>query len=316
VTAGDHDVAAWLRRHHGHRPVLVVAAKCDHYGRPELTAAVHDASALGFGDAVPFSAETRAGSVELYDALRPLVDAAHESEAGTSRMQQEGNDDASGEQALAQAAMRQRKKAAADFGGWRSSSADPGDAPAAGTNNQQPRTEATTAPDAVASPETMPEATLPADAQPSSAHAGTPPAAPAPSRPKPVLGRDEPIKIAIAGLPNVGKSTLLNRILGYERALTGREPGLTRDAVGEAFEWNGAKFEVADTAGWMRHATLARFDESGGRVAGLTVVQVRGVEPTVFAACGAVRRPRTMRCTSRCALSAHVRHPAKAAVPL
>ena len=42
---------------------------------------------------------------------------------------------------------------------------------------------------------------------------------------------DRPLKLAIVGRPNAGKSTLLNRLLGEERMITGPEPGLTRDAI-------------------------------------------------------------------------------------
>lgn len=49
-----------------------------------------------------------------------------------------------------------------------------------------------------------------------------------------------------------GKSTLANRLLGRERSLTGPEPGLTRDAVTDAFRWEGCDVTLVDTAGWAR----------------------------------------------------------------
>jgi GTPase len=62
----------------------------------------------------------------------------------------------------------------------------------------------------------------------------------------------KPLQLAIIGRPNVGKSTLLNRILGQDRLLTGPEPGLTRDTIGIGFEWQNRQIKIFDTAG-LRH---------------------------------------------------------------
>lgn len=70
---------------------------------------------------------------------------------------------------------------------------------------------------------------------------------------------DNPIKIAIAGRPNVGKSTLLNTILGEERSMTGPEAGITRDAVHVDWEFGGRKIRLVDTAGLRKKAKI--FDE-------------------------------------------------------
>jgi hypothetical protein len=78
-------------------------------------------------------------------------------------------------------------------------------------------------------------------------------------------GGGGPLKIAIMGLPNVGKSTLTNWLLQEERCLTGPEPGLTRDAVRGLLSWRGRQVELVDTAGWIRRTQLARYDESGAR---------------------------------------------------
>ncbi|WP_198017169.1 ribosome biogenesis GTPase Der [Methylocapsa acidiphila] len=66
----------------------------------------------------------------------------------------------------------------------------------------------------------------------------------------------KPLRIAIIGRPNAGKSTLLNRILGQDRLLTGPEPGLTRDTIGVDLEWRGRKVKMFDTAGLRRRAKV------------------------------------------------------------
>ena len=68
--------------------------------------------------------------------------------------------------------------------------------------------------------------------------------------------RDRPIRIAIAGRPNVGKSTLINRLLGEQRLLTGPEPGVTRDAIAVDWQFEGRPFKLVDTAGMRRKARV------------------------------------------------------------
>jgi len=63
---------------------------------------------------------------------------------------------------------------------------------------------------------------------------------------------DAPIRLAVAGRPNVGKSTLINTWLGEERLVAFDQPGTTRDAISVPFERGGVKFELIDTAGLRR----------------------------------------------------------------
>jgi GTP-binding protein len=64
--------------------------------------------------------------------------------------------------------------------------------------------------------------------------------------------REEPLKLALVGRPNVGKSSLLNRLLGRERAVVSPIPGTTRDTVDSPFERDGRRFLLVDTAGLRR----------------------------------------------------------------
>ena len=68
-----------------------------------------------------------------------------------------------------------------------------------------------------------------------------------------------PLKLAVVGVPNAGKSTLLNRLLGEERMITGPEPGLTRDAVSVRLtDTDGTPIEIVDTAGMRRRRASRR----------------------------------------------------------
>jgi GTPase len=65
-----------------------------------------------------------------------------------------------------------------------------------------------------------------------------------------------PIRVAIVGRPNAGKSTLINHLLGEERLLTSPEAGTTRDSIAVEIEWKGRAFRVFDTAGLRRRARI------------------------------------------------------------
>jgi len=65
-----------------------------------------------------------------------------------------------------------------------------------------------------------------------------------------------PIRVAIVGRPNAGKSTLINRLLGEERLLTSAEAGTTRDSIAVEITWQGRDFRVFDTAGLRRRSRI------------------------------------------------------------
>jgi GTP-binding protein len=100
------------------------------------------------------------------------------------------------------------------------------------------------APDASASDETI------------AAAAGNDLAEPAP---------DAPIAITVVGRPNVGKSTLVNRLLGEERVITGPEAGITRDAITIDWEYGGRPMRLVDTAGLRRRSRISeRLEQLSG----------------------------------------------------
>lgn len=65
-----------------------------------------------------------------------------------------------------------------------------------------------------------------------------------------------PIRVAIVGRPNAGKSTLVNRLIGEERLLTSSEAGTTRDSISVDLDWHGQKFRLHDTAGLRRRSRV------------------------------------------------------------
>ena len=73
---------------------------------------------------------------------------------------------------------------------------------------------------------------------------------------------DKPLQLAIVGRPNVGKSTLVNKLVGEERVLTGPEAGITRDAIAIAWRYKDRPIRLIDTAGLRRRAkAVARLEQ-------------------------------------------------------
>lgn len=77
--------------------------------------------------------------------------------------------------------------------------------------------------------------------------------------------KTKPLKLAIVGRPNAGKSTIINKLLGDERMLTGSEAGITRDSISVSWDWDGHPIRLIDTAGLRRKARVT------GKLEGLSV---------------------------------------------
>jgi GTPase len=73
---------------------------------------------------------------------------------------------------------------------------------------------------------------------------------------EPAYDQSKPMRIAVVGRPNAGKSTLINALIGEERMLTGPEAGITRDSISVEWDWRGRKVKLFDTAGMRRKARV------------------------------------------------------------
>ncbi|MDH3195692.1 MAG: ribosome biogenesis GTPase Der, partial [Hyphomicrobiales bacterium] len=71
-----------------------------------------------------------------------------------------------------------------------------------------------------------------------------------------ISGTGKPVNIAVVGRPNAGKSTLINKLIGKERLLTGPEAGITRDSIAVDWTWRDKPFRLFDTAGLRRKARV------------------------------------------------------------
>ncbi len=151
VTPLDEEVAAWLRG--SDTPIILMGNKAEgKAAEPGLM----ESYALGLGDPIPFSAEHGEGLVDLFEALRPLIERDEDAFA-----EEEDGEGATG-----------------------------------------------------------------------------------------------PLKLAIVGRPNAGKSTLVNQMLGEDRMITGPEAGITRDSISIDWEWQGHPVRLIDTAGLRRRAKV------------------------------------------------------------
>lgn len=92
----------------------------------------------------------------------------------------------------------------------------------------------------------------------------------------------KPMRIAIVGRPNAGKSTLINTMVDEERLLTGPEAGITRDSISVDWEWQGREIKLFDTAGMRRKARVQEKLEKLSVADGLRAVQFAEVVIIVF----------------------------------
>ncbi len=98
---------------------------------------------------------------------------------------------------------------------------------------------------------------------------------------------DKPLKIAIVGRPNVGKSTLLNAIVQDQRVMTGPEAGITRDAIAVDWDYEGRKFKLVDTAGMRKRTKVIDAIEKMSvedslraiRLAQIVILVIDGTDP-------------------------------------
>jgi GTP-binding protein len=89
-----------------------------------------------------------------------------------------------------------------------------------------------------------------------------------PTRHAPEIPTEDEIAVAIVGRPNVGKSSLVNRLLKEERVMVSEVPGTTRDAVDTVMQWHKKKLRIVDTAGMRRPGRVS----SGGAVEAMSVL--------------------------------------------
>lgn len=188
ITPMDRHFADWLRRQN--MPSALIVNKCE--SRAGLDN-MYEAYELGLGDPIAISAEHGHGMEDIYDLLRPKVEAA-EAAAAALRGAEEAVE---GEEDIERLFQKYQEGAETGFGDEEISAED----------------------------------------------------------------LSKPIKVAIAGRPNVGKSTLLNAILGEERSMTGPEAGITRDAVHVDWEFGGRQLRLVDTAGLRRKAKVVNYIE-------------------------------------------------------
>lgn len=176
ITPMDRYFADWLRKQKV-KSVLIVN-KCE---SKAAMSGMYEAYELGLGEPIPISAEHGEGMDEIYNLIRPYVQAETSEELGET---EEGE--------LEKYFQKYQEGGETGFGDEEAPPEDP----------------------------------------------------------------ENPIKIAIVGRPNVGKSTLMNALVGEERSMTGPEAGITRDAVHVDWQFNGVKMRLVDTAGLRKKSRV------------------------------------------------------------
>jgi GTP-binding protein len=98
----------------------------------------------------------------------------------------------------------------------------------------------------------------------------------------PAYDATKPMRVAIVGRPNAGKSTLINTLLGEERLLTGPEAGITRDSISVDWEWRGRGIKLFDTAGMRRKSRVQEKLEKLSVADGLRAIRFAEVVVVLF----------------------------------
>lgn len=98
----------------------------------------------------------------------------------------------------------------------------------------------------------------------------------------PAYDEAKPLRIAVVGRPNAGKSTLINALIGEERLLTGPEAGITRDSISVDWDWRGRRIKLFDTAGMRRKAKVQEKLEKLSVADGLRAMRFAEVVVIVF----------------------------------
>jgi len=99
---------------------------------------------------------------------------------------------------------------------------------------------------------------------------------------EPAYDDSKPMRIAVVGRPNAGKSTMINALIGEERLLTGPEAGITRDSISVDWDWRGRRVRLFDTAGMRRKAKVQEKLEKLSVADGLRAIRFAEVVIVVF----------------------------------
>ncbi|NJN65150.1 MAG: GTP-binding protein [Acidobacteria bacterium] len=116
---------------------------------------------------------------------------------------------------------------------------------------------------------------------------------------------NEELHVAIVGRPNVGKSSLVNRLVGDDRVTVSSKPGTTRDAIDVMLTRDGRRFVLVDTAGIRRRARVETRDES----VGILMTRRRSVERTWPRSCSTRRQESRVRIKPSSARSSRLESP-------
>ncbi|HHV55786.1 MAG TPA: ribosome biogenesis GTPase Der [Firmicutes bacterium] len=262
----DEEVAERLRqiRKNRRRPVLLVVNKVD---GPEIEPAVWEFTRLGLGEPFPVAAEHARGLGDLLDAIiehLPAVEAGAGSRTAGRAAAVSGTGPAARVDAGAEASPAVAGVNAVTGAGTVATRGAPaGDL--AGPDDNADTADSTEVEDLPRAGVTT-RVTAAATRTATESRAGGPEAALAGAEPEAVSDTSDTVAVAVVGRPNVGKSSLVNRILGEERVIVSSIPGTTRDPVDTPFTYAGRPFLLVDTAGLRRPG---RVDEPVEKVARL-----------------------------------------------